>query len=173
MFYEHLLTPRLIVIAVLAGAAITLGGALIFEHGFGYLPCALCLQQRVPYYVALIIASVALVLNRAPFMRMALLALAVIFIVSFGMGAYHAGIEWRFWAGPADCATSGGGTVFTTTDLLKSLQTSKVVSCTDAAWRFLKLSLAGWNALISLCFAGLAAYGLFKSRAYGSSSVSQ
>jgi disulfide bond formation protein DsbB len=75
-----------------------------------------------------------------------------------GLGVYHAGVEWKWWAGPQDCGGalsdlgSAGG-------LLKRLESIRVVRCDEVAWSFLGLSLAGYNVLISLLLAAIAAWG--------------
>jgi len=151
------LTVRQAALAVALGAAATIGGALIFEHVFGYLPCKLCLTQRNPYYVAIPLGLVTAFLP-ARWARTGLWLLALIFIVSAGLGAYHSGAEWGFWAGPSDCGGGGAGPgAGNIGDFLNQLQRTRVVSCTEAAWRFLGLSLAGWNVLISLGLAAFAA----------------
>jgi disulfide bond formation protein DsbB len=142
-------------LALALGAAATVGGALVFEHLFGYVPCKLCLMQRNPYYVAIPL-GLATALLPPRWGRSGLWLLALVFLVSAGLGAYHAGVEWGFWPGPADCGGGAGAPAGQVGDLLKQLQTIRVVSCTEAAWRFLGLSLAGWNVLISLALAGLA-----------------
>ena len=148
--------PRRVALLVLLAAAATIGGALVFEHGFGLTPCKLCLQQRIPYYVAMPLALGALFLP-ARWQRAALVVLALAFVVSAGMGVHHAGVEWGFWAGPSDCGGTPAPQAGSMGDFLNQLQTTRVVSCTEAAWRFLGLSLAGWNALISLGLVALAA----------------
>lgn len=170
------LTFRQTALTVLAAAAATIGGALVFEHGFGLAPCKLCLMQRNPYYVAMPLALAA-ALAPPRWSRLLLGAVAVAFIVSAGLGVHHAGVEWGWWLGPSDCggagAASSGGNVG---DFLNQLQTIRVVSCTEAAWRFLGLSLAGWNVVISLALAGLALAALAlppRRGSYGSSSLSQ
>lgn len=150
---------RLAAALVLAGALATIAGALVFEHGFGLSPCKLCLIQRNPYYVAIPIAAVALAGGGRGFGRAALAFVALVFLLSAGLGAYHAGVEWGFWAGPSDCGGGTGPAAAMVNDFMKSLQTTKVVSCTEAAWRFLGLSLAGWNVVISLALAAVAAWG--------------
>jgi disulfide bond formation protein DsbB len=148
--------------AILVAAAATVGGALVFQHGFGYVPCKLCLEQRIPYYAAVPLALVLAFTPQGPgWQRLAaagLGLLALTFVVSAGLGAYHAGVEWGFWPGPADCG-GGAAPAGQVSDFLNQLKTVKVVSCTEAAWRFLGLSLAGWNALISLGLAALALAG--------------
>jgi disulfide bond formation protein DsbB len=149
------LTRRTALAAILLAAAATIAGALIFEHGFGLRPCKLCLQQRIPYYLAMPLAAVAIVLPPR-WQQAALLGLALVFVVSAGLGIHHAGVEWGFWLGPSDCGGTPAAQAGSMGDFLNQLQTTRVVSCTEAAWRFLGLSLAGWNAVISLGLAGLA-----------------
>ncbi|WP_279481830.1 disulfide bond formation protein B [Aureimonas sp. SK2] len=144
---------------LLAGAmAATVGGALLFQHVGGYIPCALCLEQRTPYYLGIPVALAALLASkfRAPplLTRGLLLLVGVLMIWAAGLGVYHAGVEWGFWAGPADCAA--GGTVDLTGDLLASMDALRPPSCSEAALRILGLSLAGWNALIAASLAALA-----------------
>ncbi len=150
------LTIRQAALAVALGAAATVGGALVFEHAFGYVPCKLCLIQRNPYYVAIPLGLLAAVLPPR-WSRIGLWLLALVFAVSAGLGAYHAGVEWGFWAGPSDCGGGSGAGAGNVGDFLNQLQNTRVVSCTEAAWRFLGLSLAGWNVLISLALAAVAA----------------
>ncbi|APF36640.1 Disulfide bond formation protein DsbB [Chelatococcus sambhunathii] len=160
---EFLASPRRVALAILLAAVATIGGALVFEHGFGLRPCPLCLMQRNPYYVAMPVAFGLAVLPPRPALERAsgvgLLLLAGVFLVSAGLGAYHAGVEWGWWLGPSDCAGTGGANPAAVGDFLQSLQGTRVVSCTEAAWRFLGLSLAGWNVLISLAIAAVAALG--------------
>ena len=142
---------------VLIVAAATIAGALASQHVFGLVPCKLCLWQRWPYYLGVPMAAVA-VASPPRARRPMLVLLALLFLGSAALAGYHAGAEWGFWPGPSDC---GGGTAPATSvdDLLKGLETTRVVSCTEAAWRFLGLSLAGWNALVSLGLAAVAALG--------------
>src|SRR5687768_9720218 len=93
------LTPRTAIAAILLAAAATIGGALIFEHGFGLRPCKLCLQQRIPYYTAMALALAALFVPPR-WQRAALVLLALAFVVGAGMGIHHSGVEWGLWAGP-------------------------------------------------------------------------
>ncbi|MGF9762089.1 disulfide bond formation protein B [Microvirga sp. 0TCS3.31] len=150
------LSMRQAALAVALGAAATVGGALVFEHVFGYVPCKLCLIQRNPYYIAIPLGLAAALLPPR-WTRAGLWFLAVIFLVSAGLGAYHSGVEWGFFAGPSDCGGGAGAGAGNVGDFLNQLQNTRVVSCTEAAWRFLGLSLAGWNVLISLGLAAFAA----------------
>lgn len=155
-----LATPRAVALLIALAAVATIGGALVFQHGFGLQPCKLCLQQRIPYYVATPLAlGVALVARHRLLARVGLVLLGVVFLVSAGLGAYHSGVEWGWFPGPNDCGGAAAPVSLSVGDFLRDLDRTRVVSCTDAAWRFLGLSLAGWNALISLGLAGLAFAG--------------
>jgi disulfide bond formation protein DsbB len=150
------LTMHQAALAIALGAAATVGGALVFEHVFGYVPCKLCLIQRNPYYAAIPLGLLAALLPPR-WTRAGLWLLALVFLVSAGLGAYHSGVEWGLFAGPSDCGGGAGAGAGNVGDFLSQLQNTRVVSCTEAAWRFLGLSLAGWNVLISLGLAGFAA----------------
>lgn len=146
---------------LLAIAVATIGGAFVFQAA-GYAPCELCLKERLPYYVAIAIAAVAVpIARRGP--RLAILAcfitLAGVFLFSAGLGAYHAGVEWGAWPGPTDC-TGSLSRAATTADFLHQLQTVKVVRCDAVAIRMLGLSLAGWNVVVSSIAAIIALAGL-------------
>ena len=150
-----LLRPRGGAAVVALVAALTVGGALVLQHGFGYAPCKLCLTERVPYYLAVPLALGATVAPER--IARGLLGLcALILLYGAGLGAYHAGAEWGFWPGPTDCGGGTGAAPAGVDDFLKSLQTTRVVDCSAAALRVLGVSLAGWSAVIS---AGLASLG--------------
>lgn len=147
----------LAVLALLLGLAAILG-AWGFQIFGGYSPCKLCLEQRVPYYAGLPVLAFAIVWlasrRQRSLGRVALILAAAIFLVGAGLGVYHSGVEWGFWPGPADC---GGGTATTTDagELLAQISRTKVVSCSEAAWRLLGLSFAGWNVVVSLIVSAL------------------
>jgi disulfide bond formation protein DsbB len=143
-------------------AALAIGGALVFQYGFGYVPCMLCLWQRWPYYLGIPLALVAgaLALGGRTGPAKALLAVVgLLFLGGAGLGLYHAGVEWSFWPGPASCAgadaapTSAGG-------LLAQMRATRIVPCDSAAWRLFGVSLAGYNALIALGLSALCAWSL-------------
>jgi len=149
------------------GMAATVGGALAFEHIGGYIPCALCLMQRTPYYwgIPIGVAAIATSFLKLPAWttRTLLLVIGILMLVGAGLGVYHAGVEWHFWEGPATCATSAAGVSNNVGDLLGDLDSKHGPSCTDAALRVLGLSFAGWNVIASLILAGIALRGAAKS----------
>ncbi len=143
--------PIWLIFSALASAAM-----LAIAHGFetfGRLPpCELCLHQREGYWIALAVAVLGIAgsrVRRSAPQAFALL-LGLIFLGEAGLAAYHAGVEWRWWAGPASC--TGGHGVVKPSDMLALLKGVRmtVVQCDQAAWRFLGLSMAGWNALAAL-----------------------
>ncbi len=124
-----------------------IGGAWGFQLIGGYVPCALCLEQRLGYYAAIPLALAGLVAyGRAPALSKIAFALAAAAMVwSAGLGVYHAGAEWGYWPGPESCG--GGEQVRDASNLLAAIEGTRLVSCTEAAGRFLGISFAGWNAV--------------------------
>ena len=153
---------------VLLGGAAVICGAWGFQLIGGYVPCELCLKQRVPYYIGLPLALIALAVawlmpERRGIARVALVIFAILMIYGGGVGAYQAGAEWKFWPGPVDC---GGGSSLagSSGNLLSSLQNLHVVSCTEASWRMLGLSFAGWNVVASAGLVVVALWGALAKR---------
>ncbi len=157
-------------LAVFVGSAATILGAWYFQFVLKLAPCPLCLEERLPYHVVIPLSALMAIAAfvRAPraLITVGFLAIIAAMLCSAALGAYHAGVEWRWWPGPTDC--SGPITDFTAKGpLLGQLQSVHVVRCDEAAWRFLSLSLAGYNVLISLALAAIAAFGLLARRPAG------
>ena len=161
--------PVLVAAAVVAGVGLlTICGFFFFQYVLGYPPCPLCLEQRNAYYVGVPLAALlCLGASYGASNKVMIAGFAVIAAVMFwntGLSVYHAGVEWKFWAGPNDC--SGPIDNFGPAgNLLKQLQDIRIVRCDEAAWRFLGISLAGYDALISLFLAAVAGWGLKASLA--------
>ena len=153
-------------LAVTAIAAATLAGAWFFQLVLEILPCELCLEQRYAYYLMIPLGALTALAAAKGAPRTVLLAgLAVLGLAALGnagLGFYHAGVEWHFFAGPADC-TGPVGNLGSAGNLLQRLDTTKVILCDVVQWRFLGLSLAGYNVLISLLMAAIAAWGIARS----------
>jgi disulfide bond formation protein DsbB len=154
-----------LVVAVVGAAAVL--GALFFQHALGLRPCPLCYEQRYPYYFAVPLAALLLLGDGVGSRRRVLLAglavIAALMLWNAGLGAYHSGVEWKWWAGPQTCGGEAEG-LGSAGDLFSKLQSINVVRCDEAAWRFLGLSLAGYNVLISLALAAVAAWGFWTAR---------
>jgi disulfide bond formation protein DsbB len=153
-------------LAVTLIAAATIGGAWFFQLVLGIVPCPLCLEQRYAYYLAIPLGLLMVLAARGGAPRPLLLAglaiLALATLANSGLGIYHSGVEWGFWKGPTDCS----GPVVnlgSAGDLLSRLDTVKVVRCDEVQWRFLGLSLAGYNVLISLLMAAIAGWGFART----------
>lgn len=143
------------------GCLALIAGAWFFEMVWGLRPCKLCLEQRLPHYAAIGLSVAGLALARTRTLQwLVVLGLAALMAWSTGLGVYHSGVEWGWFLGPNDCGGAAAPAAAGMQDFMKQLQTTRVVACTEAAWRFLGLSLAGWNALASLALLGLAGYGL-------------
>jgi disulfide bond formation protein DsbB len=135
-------------------------GALFFQYGLNYPPCEMCHWQRWPHIAAAIVGIGGwLLLRQGVLSATVALPLAVLTLLlvatSGALGVYHAGVEWQWWPGPSACTT---GYVFTgNLDL-----NAPVPRCDVAAWRLLGISMAGYNAVISLGTAILGAIFLVR-----------
>jgi disulfide bond formation protein DsbB len=150
---------------LLAGglSAVLLLGAFAFQYLGGLPPCEMCIWQRWPHAAAIVLglggAGLAL-LGAVPTKIVPPLAwLAVMaLVITSAIGVFHAGVEWKLWLGPAHCT---GGIYVPGQDDFAAIQ---VVRCDEAQWRFLGVSLAGYNAIFSLAVASIAATWLWKER---------
>lgn len=146
--------------ALLAGSAslVLLLGALVFQYGMGLAPCEICHWQRWPHIAAIIVGlggGALLAANVVPARIGPLIAgIALLLVAMSGaLGVYHAGVEWHWWEGPSACTSTG----FTPGAAL-DFKPIPVTACDEAAWRFLGISLAGYNAIISFAVAAFALY---------------
>lgn len=155
------LNPERMALIVLAVGLLTLAAAHGFEHIGGYLPCELCLKERIIYYVSILAGLAAYaVAPKRPALAAVILALcAVGFLANTVLAAYHAGVEWRFWTGPSAC-TGLGGVASDVSELLKGIKTERPVPCDVAQFRLFGISFAGYDALLSLGMAGLISFSL-------------
>ncbi len=153
-------------ILVLVVATATMAGAWFFQLVLDIQPCPMCLEQRYAYYTIIpLSALVALGAARGAPRPLLLAGLVIIALAALGnsiFGVYHAGVEWRFWQGPTDC-TGPVVNFGNAGSLLDRLDKVKVIRCDEVQWRFLGLSLAGYNALISLLMSIVAAWGFVRT----------
>jgi disulfide bond formation protein DsbB len=148
---------------LIAAASIVILATVWVFQGFGYAPCELCLTQRYAFYAAAPLALLtALLANRSAhgLARAGFALLALVFAANAVLAAYHAGVEYRWWAGPTAC-TGGLTGSLDVNDLVNALNSVKVVRCDEVQLRIAGLSLAGWNVLAS---AVLAAYAALAAR---------
>jgi len=135
------------VILAAAGSAALLLGAFAFQHLGGLAPCKMCIWQRYPHGGAILVGIAVLLGLRWlwPLGAMACLSTAAI-------GAYHVGVEQLWWEGPKSCSSA---TDLTGDALFDHIMSAPIVRCDEIAWEMAGLSMAGWNAAISLGLAGL------------------
>jgi disulfide bond formation protein DsbB len=124
-----------------------LAGAYLSQYAGGLHPCEMCYWQRWPHFAAIAFAGLAFLFD-APSRRARLLtALAALAIaVSGAIGVFHAGVEYGWWEGLTRCASGGAMT-------LDEIMSVPLVRCDQVQFSFLNVSMAGWNALISLASA--------------------
>lgn len=153
-------------VALIVSAAM-LGAAHWFE-GQGYAPCTLCLRQREVYWTAMLIAALAIAFTSwGPGKRIAWglnALLALTFLFGAAVAFYHSGVEWKWWPGPATCASAGGVASAANLDALLSGAEIKPPACDSPNWWFLGLTMANWNTLVSLVLTVLGALATLRAR---------
>ena len=139
---KNLLIKLIFLISVIA-----LVSALFIEYVLGHQPCNLCILERIPYLVAIII--ILLNLKFSHFEKFFILLLSIIFLVGGIISLYHLGIEQGFIHESLVCDLKNGSNLLTKDDILKQLQ-EKNVNCKDVTFKIFGLSLTSYNILISL-----------------------
>lgn len=128
--------------------AVLLAGAYLSEYGFGLYPCEMCWWQRYAHFAAVALALVSLVAKP----KWAWIALAALAILASGViGMFHAGVEYGWWQGFTACTSTlgdAGG------DALEAIMNAPLVRCDVAPWTLAGISLAGFNAIVSVASAG-------------------
>lgn len=145
---KHFLVPMVL----MTGSFLALAGAFISEYVFGYAPCKLCVYQRIPYFMVIILAAIAILLRfHEKIVPWLLIGCCALLFIDGGIATYHAGIEWGLFEGPGTCTDAG--TANTIDELKQQVLGADIVPCDQATFMFLGLSMAAWNMLY--------AFGLF------------
>jgi disulfide bond formation protein DsbB len=146
-------------------SAALLLGAFTFQYLGGLPPCEMCIWQRWPHGAAILLgigggalAAAGVLPARATRLLVWLAVIAL--IVTGAIGIFHAGVEWKLWPGPAHC--TGAGYVPGKDDF----GPLNIVRCDEAMWRLLGISLAGYNAILSLAVASIAVSWLRTQRKF-------
>ncbi len=148
---------------IAGGSLLIMFGAWGFQYIGHYDPCALCYDQRHIHMavIALGFASGLALMLKPDFARFTpwiLFLMAALLLYSAGFAFWHAGIENDWWDGPASCTASGGASI-SASDIMAALNGERpVVLCDEAAWRMLGISMAGYNAAISVVMAAVAGW---------------
>ena len=140
---------KLILNSVLVLSIISLLIAYFIQYVLGYKPCNLCLIERIPYVLSImIIIAIFLIKKNTKFL---VLLLILTFTFSFAISLYHFGIEQNFFQESSVCGVKSLAESITKEDLLKQLS-EKTISCKDVTFRIFGLSLTSINIVISLLF---------------------
>jgi disulfide bond formation protein DsbB len=107
------------------------GGALVSQYGFGLYPCEMCYWQRWPHQAAMLLAAIAIAISGL-------------------IGIFHAGVEYGFWEGLTTCSTGQSGPVS-----LDDIMAAPLIRCDVPQWTLFGVSLAGFNAILSLAASAL------------------
>jgi len=125
---------------------ISIASAFYIEYYLGHQPCNLCLIERIPYGLSIILIIINFIIRKNP--KLFILLLALIFIFSFGISVYHFGIEQGFFQESAVCGLKNTSEIISKEELLKQLS-EKSISCKDVTFRILGLSLTTINIVLS------------------------
>ena len=128
---------------------IALISAFFIEYVLGHQPCNLCLIERIPYGLSIMIIMLIFLIKKNQ--KFLVLLLVLTFIFSFAISFYHYGIEQGFFQESSICGVKNLTESFTKEDLLKQLS-EKTISCKDVTFRIFGLSLTSINIVISLLF---------------------
>ena len=147
-----ILNNKLLLNGILAFSILSLSIAYFIQYVLGHKPCNLCIIERIPYIAAIILISLIFILNRYQKIISSLILIFFIFgaVVSF----YHFGIEQGFFSESLVCDL-GNSQPTNKEELLNQLKKAEIVSCKDVTFRFLGLSLATINTVISLILSGI------------------
>ncbi len=131
-----------------------MAGALGSQYLGGLYPCEMCHWQRWPHYGAIGVAALSFLVPARGARRALVLLAALLIAASGAIGVFHAGVEYGWWEGITGCTTTFGSSVGSPEDFLKRIMNAPLIRCDVAQWTLFGISLAGWNAIVSLAGAG-------------------
>ena len=140
-------TNNIFLIVILAIISLTIISALIIQYWLGHEPCKLCLYERIPYFLSILLIIKILFIKK--YEKITLLILSLAFISSTILAFYHFGIEQGFFSESLACTTGDLSKTLSKEELLQQLKQNSI-SCKDVSFRILGLSLAAINTIFSL-----------------------
>ena len=140
-------TNNIFLIVILAIISLTIISALIIQYWLGHEPCKLCLYERIPYFLSMLLIIKILFIKK--YEKITLLILSLVFISSASLAFYHFGIEQGFFSESLACTTEELSKTFSKEELLEQLKQNSI-SCKDVSFRIMGLSLAAINTIFSL-----------------------
>jgi disulfide bond formation protein DsbB len=161
-------SPRDLSAAIAAVSIGSVGFAYTAQYGFGLEPCILCLYQRIPFAVNIVLALIALFMSREIAARIWILRICgLAFLVGGGIAAYHVGVEQQWWQSAASCGGTPITGAITSEQLLQSLQQVQPKACGDVDWTLFGISMASYNVVFSLGLGILTFLGVHKMEKSG------
>ena len=139
-------TNNIFLIVILAIISLTIISALIIQYWLGHEPCKLCLYERIPYFLSMLLIIKILFIKK--YEKITFLILSLVFIGSAALAFYHFGIEQGFFSESLACTTGDLSKTLSKEELLQQLKQNNI-SCKDVSFRILGLSLAAINTIFS------------------------
>ena len=140
-------TNNIFLIVILAIISLMIISALIIQYWLDHEPCKLCLYQRIPYFLSMLLIIKILFIKK--YEKITLLILFLVFMSSAALAFYHFGIEQGFFNESLACTTGDLSKTLTKEELLQQLK-QNTISCKDVSFKILGFSLASINSIISL-----------------------
>ena len=140
-------TNNIFLIVILAIISLTIISALIIQYWLNYEPCKLCLYERIPYFLSMLLLIKIIFIKK--YERIILLILFLVFMSSTTLAFYHFGIEQGFFSESLACTTGDLSKTLSKEELLEQLKQNRI-SCKDVSFRILGFSLAAINTIFSL-----------------------
>ena len=148
------LTIRAFAGFVLAASSVVLGTALFSQYWGGLAPCELCILQRWPWAVAIVISLLAVLVGDRPALNPVTIILGIVFAIGVAFAFYHVGVEQHWFPGPTACTAPSGGAM-TLEEMKRQILGTTPVLCDRPAWTLFGVSMAGFNLLASLIMAAI------------------
>ena len=126
--------------------------AYFVEHALKHTPCNLCLIERIPYVITIVLTLLVLFFNK--YEKIVLISIGILFVFGASISFYHFGIEQGFFEESLVCNLGNNNKVMSPQELLKQLG-GRIVSCKDVTFKILGLSLATFNTIISLIISAI------------------
>ena len=145
-------TNNIFLIVILAIISLTIISALIIQYWLGHEPCKLCLYERIPYFLSMLLIIKIIFIKK--YEKITLLILFLVFMCSTILAFYHFGIEQGFFSESLVCTTGDLSKTLSKEELLEQLKQNSI-SCKDVSFRILGLSLAAINTIFSLILSAI------------------
>ena len=154
--------PRLFALGIAAVSAFSLAAALTAQFGFGLLPCTLCLYQRIPFSLNILLGLVGRFSKSAKVTSYTIALSGMSFLVNSGIAFYHSGVERKWWTGLQGCSTPDmSGTI---EEVMARIAATNVTRCDEIPWSLFGLSMANYNVVMCLGLAILCGVYLIAHR---------